>query len=454
MSEERTPLLAEGNVQTQDPAHIVVHDKNKTSEGETLVNFLKGCVASGVLALPFAFQNAGYVLGTIGMVLIIGIATYCLSLLILTKQTLCKQYNVDTMSYSEVGHFTVGKVGNYLITSALLVTQLGFCCVYVLFISVHLNEVWPQVTRLEYVAITLPVFVVLSWVRSLKRIAPTSMFANLLILFSLLAILAHCIQSMTNHETIYMDGHDCKEVIPVMNGTIATNQTRTIDVACKAESAMAFADVGSVPIFFGNAVYSVEIIGLVLPMENSMARPSRVNRVLYVGMAIVAVVYVLFGLLGYLVYGSATQGTVSENMPDNVLFNVVKICLCVALVQTYTIQLYPAVNIIEKAYAPKINHLSPSQHRVVQTVVRSLIALLTVGLAAAIPHLGLFISLVGSLGAGALALVFPPLMHYQLFRDSLNTAQRVRAYVLILFGVLGSVAGTFVSIKDIVNAMT
>lgn len=35
----------------------------------------------------------------------------------------------------------MGKTGTYLVNFALLVTQFGFCCVYLLFIASHLNEV-------------------------------------------------------------------------------------------------------------------------------------------------------------------------------------------------------------------------------------------------------------------------------------------------------------------------
>lgn len=35
----------------------------------------------------------------------------------------------------------MGRAGVYIVDAALMVTQLGFCCVYILFIGDHLNEV-------------------------------------------------------------------------------------------------------------------------------------------------------------------------------------------------------------------------------------------------------------------------------------------------------------------------
>lgn len=73
-------------------------------------------------------------------------------------------------------------------------------------------------------------------------------------------------------------------------------------------------------------------------------------------------------------------------------------------------------------------------------------------LAEMIPHLGLFISLVGAVSSSTLALIFPPIIniltnwdggygkyHWSLWKD----------FVLIIFGTVGFLAGTYVSIENI-----
>jgi proton-coupled amino acid transporter len=132
-----------------------------------------------------------------------------------------------------------------------------------------------------------------------------------------------------------------------------------------------------------------------------------------------------------------------------------QVVLCLTLLQTYAIQFYPAVKIVEEALHPWVNLNIPHPHHLAFfNAIRAVLVAITVGLAAAIPHIGLFISLIGSLGSGALALIFPPLIHFYSMRDVLSVQRRYLDIALASFGVIGSVAGTYVSIKAIVDEMS
>lgn len=54
------------------------HNRDK----ETLIHLLKGCLGTGILAMPNAFGNAGLALGTVATVLIGILCTYCLHVLV------------------------------------------------------------------------------------------------------------------------------------------------------------------------------------------------------------------------------------------------------------------------------------------------------------------------------------------------------------------------------------
>jgi proton-coupled amino acid transporter len=70
-----------------------------------------------------------------------------------------------------------------------------------------------------------------------------------------------------------------------------------------------------------------------------------------------------------------------------------------------------------------------------------------------IPHLALFISLIGAFAGTALALVFPPfidlLVHYA--RQTLTWKIWLLNIMLFAFGVLGFTTGTYTSIRDIIK---
>ena len=67
-------------------------------------------------------------------------------------------------------------------------------------------------------------------------------------------------------------------------------------------------------IFFGVAMYSFEGIGVVLPLENTMKTPQHIKSVIYIGMAIVATMYLTTGLLGYLAYGNCVDPNVTLSL--------------------------------------------------------------------------------------------------------------------------------------------
>lgn len=67
---------------------------------ETLLHLLKGSLGTGILAMPKAFANAGYVVGAIGTIVIGVLCTYCIHVLLDSCYVLCKRRKVPSMSYT------------------------------------------------------------------------------------------------------------------------------------------------------------------------------------------------------------------------------------------------------------------------------------------------------------------------------------------------------------------
>lgn len=68
---------------------------------ETLIHLLKGSLGTGILAMPSAYANAGYVTGTIATILIGFLATYCLHILVRAQYELCKRLKVPILNYPQ-----------------------------------------------------------------------------------------------------------------------------------------------------------------------------------------------------------------------------------------------------------------------------------------------------------------------------------------------------------------
>ena len=72
------------------------------------------------------------------------------------------------------------------------------------------------------------------------------------------------------------------------------------------------------PLFFGTAIFAIEGISVVLPIENQMKYPKDMlgwNGVLMTSMSLVVALYVGMGFYGYLKYGEDIAGSISLNLP-------------------------------------------------------------------------------------------------------------------------------------------
>ena len=70
---------------------------------------------------------------------------------------------------------------------------------------------------------------------------------------------------------------------------------------------------------------------------------------LYLHMAIggLSVILGCFGVLGYCVYGEGVNQIVTESFPSGVLIQLVRCMLCVAVLLTYPLQIFPVIEIVE-----------------------------------------------------------------------------------------------------------
>ena len=59
-----------------------------------MIHLLKGSLGTGILAMPNAFNNSGYVFGIIGTVIIACICTYAIHLLLQAEYELSKRKKV------------------------------------------------------------------------------------------------------------------------------------------------------------------------------------------------------------------------------------------------------------------------------------------------------------------------------------------------------------------------
>ena len=388
------------------------------TELQSYINVLKANVGPGCLSLPYAFSQAGTVLGPVGFSVLAAMALYNMHLL-LDCQDRLKRQGVAAKTYGDVAQHTLGDSGRALVDLFVVITQVGICSIYLVFFADSFPvEAVNGGVRLEHWQLVLaatPLPLALAYISEVKHLTPYSLAANVALAVSLLFVLL-----------------------------LVANQLQAVGSA----EGLPLAVAGTLPLFVGNVVFSLEGIGLVMPIANAARDRQRFPRVLTHGMLTSFAIFVSVGWLSYLAFGTISDGSITAELENRGLagMELVNVLLCVAILLTYPLQLRPAAEVLSQT----VNGTPPGNPG--SFLFRSGIVVGTAGLAASVPNLGAIIGLCGSGGSAMLALIMPPLLELKQRRLFDEPTGPARAYGLggvAAFGAAVALWGTVSAAAEI-----
>ncbi|XP_065136566.1 neutral amino acid uniporter 4 [Paramisgurnus dabryanus] len=454
-----TPLMEEAGSEEEDADD----DHKQKSQGitftQTLLHLLKGNIGTGLLGLPLAVKNAGIVLGPVSLVLMGVVCVHCMHILVTCSHQLSERFKRPPLGYSDTvavametsssqclrkgAHF-----GRQLVNFFLVLTQLGFCSVYFVFLAENIKQVMEGAisnTSMEtvmlysnsselgaissdppsvavvigldlrlYMVFLLPFIIVLTFIRDLRNMAALSAIANLCMAVSIFLIFTYILYDLTDPRQL----------------PYASTWRKY-------------------PFFFGTAIFAFEGIGVVLPLENQMKDSKRFPQALNIGMAVMIVLYVTLATMGYLRFGDEIKGSITLNLPHGSWSNqLVKILYSFGVFVSYAVQFFVPAEIL---IPPVCERVRKTWRRAVDLSLRVLLVCLTCVTAVLIPRLDLVISLVGAVSSSALALVFPPLVELIAF-----PSQPPPPFLLLkdlsiaALGFIGFLTGTYVTVEELI----
>jgi solute carrier family 36 (proton-coupled amino acid transporter) len=342
-------------------------------------------------------------------------------MLVKTRQYLEQLSSDETIeSYGAVGRKAFGKTGQAIVDFFLVLTQWGFCCGYLIFLWQNLASLIKESLHplpnyacvLIFVGLVSPP----SLLKNVKKLAPLSFLADVIWFVGFGFVLS------------FLDYKN----FPV--------HWQEIDRGLRWQT---------LPIFFGIAVSSFEGIGLVLPMETSM----KVHRGRYIFqlrlvISLVAVLLGGFGSMAYLTFGEHTQQMITLNFPSHsILSIIVKVGLMLAIWLTFPLQIYPVFEVTERVLLSRVR---------TPLVLLLFWRLCIIGTCATVayflPFFALISGLIGALGSTALAFILPAVFHFKIFYPSLSFFVKAKDVLIILFGLVMMVTGTYLSVLDIIHA--
>ncbi|KAI0978282.1 hypothetical protein GJ496_004716 [Pomphorhynchus laevis] len=407
----------------------------KMSSEEIIVHLIKSNIGAGLLSLPYAFMKGGLLSCFLLFWIIGALNLYCMHSLIRLYRYHRPRLARLKLDYGDVVRFTLetvpltksySKSGKYIVDSFIILSQLGFCCVYFVFVPIHLNEL---LLSIVYIPVHLLIFLMfillipLVCIRSLRVLAPISLIANVFVLSSLLIVFQYIIRNPLPIKTL-----------PMISSSF-----------------------GDLVFCISTVVYTFEGICFVLPMlqkTDNIPLFTHYFGVLNTSVSICSIIFFTVGFYGFVRFGINVKTSIALNLPSDALYICTKALFVIAVFFTYPLQFYLPCSILWPRIQRRfLYEFSEERKQILELVWRVALMGSTGILASLIPNIGLVISLIGAFCCTCLALVFPPILEIMSFLSFGNAGKYYHRLILdiivLLFGLMVFIFGTFNSLVQI-----
>lgn len=341
--------------------------------GAALV-LLKSFVGTGVLFLPRAYLNGGMVFSNMVLLFVAALSYYCFVLLVTSR------LKVEG-SFGDMGGILYGKWMRFLILSSIVISQIGFVAAYIVFVSENLQAFILAVSDCQthiqvkwLILMQMVIFLPFSLFRDINKLSFTAFVADAFIILGL--------GYLFYYDVLTLDKFGLADII------LFNQKDWTL--------------------FIGTAIFTFEGIGLIIPIQESMADPRKFPKVMFVVMIIITSLFIVMGAISYAAYGSKTETVVLLNLPqDNKLVNGVQFLYSMAIMLSTPLQIFPAIKILENglfARSGKYNPYIKWQKNVFRFFFVIVCAIIAWGGA---DDLDKFVALVGNFACIPLVYIYP-----------------------------------------------
>lgn len=325
-----------------------------------VANMLKAFIGLNFMVVAYAFSKAGMLRGVIGLVIITFITEHCCLLLVDIKDSMYQPLNLaqpnsrlcnsadqpdlddqsavisipqdpnaspvideaDSLatsrhppSFGDIAFYAGGRTAENIINAALILTQFGYCVGYLIFLSQTMHDVFSSATPVAwFVLLPLPIVAVLALLTSIRSLGPFSLFANGALLCGFAAVVTFIIEHF----------NWTPPKVPI----------------------------ASFPLFFGQMTAALEGIGLIIPVQTSMANKDKFPLVLRISLVALTTILMVVGVLGFATFGADTHSIILLNFGTSPVVVAVKAVLIIGILFTYPLQIIPVFEFAERKFLP------------------------------------------------------------------------------------------------------
>ncbi|KAJ8708047.1 hypothetical protein PYW08_010413 [Mythimna loreyi] len=420
----------------KDTYDYVAHrcTEKPTNALESTGHLIKGCLGGGILGIHEAYMKCGLWTSLFVTIIFGFYIAYCVHILVSSAQLLYKRLHIPQMSYPdvaeaalEVGPFPrlrrYSKWFRYAVDVIICIDLFGACCVYQIIIAktiqqlVETEEGTEDLDYLRLYILTLLVpILLLCMITTLKYLAPFTLIADVFIVTCVVA-------------------------------TIVYSQ-RT---APKISEVPAWKDVIGFFEFCGIVVFSMEGIGVSLPIENNMRNPKQFPIVLVGGMTVVVSFLILVGFFGYWGFGEKSISPVTLNFPSEIFPTILKVLMAIMIFVTFALNFWAPFNLVWYYVSKKHD---PKKYWIWERVYRATFIVIITGLAIAFPNIGNLMGLLGAFCLSSIGFIFPAMIELLVVWENPGLGKYKwrlwKNVIVLIIGVLLFVAGTYSNAKGLI----
>ncbi|KAF9172674.1 hypothetical protein BGX21_004969 [Mortierella sp. AD011] len=397
--------------------------EGKATNFQAYVNIVSVLAGAGTLGLPAALRDSGWV-GLCILALACGMAIYSNQKLI---QCLYYDGRNRLREYPDVAHAAFGVAGRVVVTFFYNSIALGGPVLYLILTGTNIHDLTTQVgcnvTLKEWIIIAAAVMVVpIIVTKTMREVAFLSIFGALSTTIVVIIVMIAAI----------VNSGDARAAGPIHH-----------DVAIPRNLPLALATFAFS--YGGNVVFP--------HVEESMKNKKAWNKLVFLGIMTVTVLYFLCSISGYAVYGTTVDSPIYMNLPRGAIRTISTIIITLHVLlaiplflTTFNLQIEAALKYEERGWTEKKQFICRAVTRTISMVIVATIAVF-------VPYFGELMSLLGALSDGMLTFVFPVVFYLKLYGFKRITIIELcfMAFVIIV-GTAGSVIGTIDAIKQLIKA--
>jgi amino acid permease len=381
------------------------HDPTKIGEFKSIVNLVLTAVGVGVLTLPRAIAQSGWVVGILLLAATWSLSQYTMHLLWKCVQSQRSKGNLTIESYGGIGAAALGKYGRIIVSFSMYIGLSAICVIIIILLGSGLFNLTGSMSRTSWIKISALCILPLSWLPSLKEVG----------VLSAVGVVATCLVSFV-----------------ILVAAAVRDSDEKGEVSATPVSAGAFA---MSYIEFMNSFTVAPVIPTIIC---GMRDPSRYPRVALYGFAIISGLFAIIGFSGYIGWGDQLLkkkgGNITDLIADSASKTYSTICqvsiIIVAL--SHFLVMFNPVALLSDSTVRKIPETKTSSVAKMgfQIFARSGLVGLMLLAALYVPSFGTVVDLVAATVVLPLQVIFPIVFFEILCRDEIATMSALMRNVM------------------------